>query len=115
MEDISNNENGRNYTEQLNIRLRPEEKEALETKARRAGCSTGEWAREVLLSTVRFSPDYRALLAEFCAMRKVVMDIHAQLAFNGQAPSAEAIKGIVEAAEANKFTMADRRIVNYLE
>ncbi len=75
----------------------------------------GEWAREVLLSTVRFSPDYRALLAEFCAMRKVVLDIHAQLALNGQAPSTEAIKGIVEAAETNKFTMADRRIVNYLE
>ena len=48
-------------------------------------------------------------------MRKVVLDIHAQLALSGQAPSTEAIKTIVDAAEANKFTMADRRIVSYLE
>jgi plasmid stability protein len=99
----------------LGIRLRDEEKKYLEARAKAAGKSVGEWAREVLLSTVRFSPDYRALLAEFCAMRKVVMDIHAQLALNGQAPSAEAIKSIVEAAETNKFTRADRRIVSYLE
>ena len=112
---MPNPENSQLYSEQLNVRLRLEEKETLERKARQRGKTVGEWAREVLLSTVRFSPDYRALLAEFCAMRKVVLDIHAQLAFNGQAPSTEAIKGIVEAAEANKFTMADRRIVNYLE
>jgi len=103
------------YSSYLNIRLRDEEKEHIEARAKTAGKSVGEWAREILLSTLRFSPDYRGLLAEFCAMRKVVLDIHAQLALNGQAPSTEAIKGIVEAAEANKFTMADRRIVNYLE
>lgn len=103
------------YSSYLNIRLRGEDKKHVEAKAKAAGKSVGEWAREVLLSTVRFSPDYRALLSEFCAMRKVVLDIHAQLALNGQAPSTEAIKGIVEAAEANKFTMADRRIMNYLE
>ena len=99
----------------LGIRLRDEEKKLLEAKAKAAGKSVAEWAREVLLSTLRFAPDYRALLAEFCAMRKVVMDIHAQLVLNGQAPSAEVIKSIVEAAETNKFTMADRRIVSYLE
>jgi plasmid stability protein len=99
----------------LGIRLRDDEKRRLEARAKAAGKSVGEWAREVLVSTTRFSPDYRGLLAEFCAMRKVVLDIHAQLALNGQAPSAEAIKGIVEAAEVSKFTMADRRILNYLE
>jgi len=103
------------YSSYLNIRLRDEEKKHIEARAKTAGKSVGEWAREILLSTLRFSPDYRGLLAEFCAMRKVVLDIHAQLALNGQAPSTEAIKGIVEAAEANKFTMSDRRIVNYLE
>ena len=99
----------------ISIRVRPEDKEALEHKAKRAGKSLADWSRDMLLGTVRFSPDYRTLLAEFCAMRKIVLDIHAQLTFNGQSPSAEIIKGIVEAAEANKFTMADRRIVNYLE
>lgn len=103
------------YSSYLNIRLRDDEKKHVEARAKAAGKSVGAWAREVLVSTVRFSPDYRALLAEFCAMRKVVMDIHAQLAFNGQAPSAEVIKSIVEAAETNKFTMADRRILSYLE
>lgn len=112
---MPNPEDSQLYSEQLNVRLRLEEKETLERKARQTGKTVGEWAREVLVSTVRFSPDYRALLAEFCAMRKVVLDIHAQLALNGQAPSTEAIKGIVEAAETNKFTMADRRIVSYLE
>lgn len=102
------------YNERIAIRLTTGEKIALEEKARAAGKGFSEWAREMLLSTVRFSPDYRALLAEFCAMRKVVLDIHAQLALNGQAPSGEAVKGIVEAAETNKFTMADRRIVSYL-
>ena len=102
-------------TEQLNVRLKMVDKDALVRRAQQAGKSLPDWAREVLLSTVRFSPDYRALLAEFCAMRKVVLDIHAQLALNGQGPSAEAIRGIVETAETNKFTMADRRIVNYLE
>jgi len=108
-------ESGESYNERIAIRLTTGEKTALEKKARVAGKAFSEWAREVLLSTIRFSPDYRALLAEFCAMRKVVMDIHAQLALSGQAPSAEAIKTIVEAAETNKFTMADRRIVSYLE
>jgi len=112
---MPNRENRQLYSEQVNVRLRLDEKQTLERKAQLRGKSVGEWAREVLLSTVRFSPDYRALLAEFCAMRKVVLDIHAQLALNGQAPLGEAIKGIVEAAETNKFTMADRRILNYLE
>ena len=103
------------YNERIAIRLTTSEKTALEKKASAAGKGFSEWAREVLLSTIRFSPDYRALLAEFCAMRKVVLDIHAQVALNGQAPSSETIKGIVEAAETNKFTMADRRIVSYLE
>ena len=107
--------NDESVTEQLNIRLKAVDKDALARRAQQARKSLPDWAREVLLSTVRFAPDYRALLAEFCAMRKVVMDIHAQLALNGQAPSADAIKSIVEAAETNKFTMADRRIVSYLE
>jgi hypothetical protein len=107
--------NDESVTEQLNIRLKAADKEALTRRANQTGKSLPEWAREVLLSTMRFSPDYRALLAEFCSMRKVVLDIHAQVALNGQPPSTEAIKAIVEAAEANKFTMADRRIVNYLE
>lgn len=102
-------------TEQLNIRLKTVDKDALVRRAQQAGKTLPDWAREVLLSMVRFSPDYRALLAEFCAMRKVLLDIHVQLALNGQAPSGEAIKSIVEAAETNKFTMADRRIVSYLE
>jgi len=107
--------NDQSINEQLNIRLKAVDKEALVRRAQQAGKSLPDWAREVLVSTIRFSPDYRALLAEFCSMRKVVLDIHAQLALNGQAPSTEAIKGIVEAAETNKFVMADRRIVSYLE
>ena len=99
----------------ISIRVRPEDKHALEHNAKREGKSLADWSRDVLLGTVRFAPDYRALLAEFCAMRKVVLDIHAQLALNGQTPSTEAIKAIVEAAETNKYTMADRRIVSYLE
>ncbi len=97
----------------VTVRFREDEKQLLEERAKAAEKPVAEWCREVLLATVQFAPDYRSLLAEFCAMRKIVLDLHTHLA-HGQAPANEIIKGIVQDAEANKFTMADRRIVSHL-
>lgn len=59
---MNTTENGRIYTEQLNIRLRPEEKQALETQAAERGRSLGEWSRETLLQACAVTPEARKLM-----------------------------------------------------
>ena len=97
----------------LGIRLRDEEKKLIEAKASAAGKPVGEWAREVLLSTVHFSPDYRALMAEFLAMRAVVLTMSSELA-QGRPVTTDKVKETMEHAESQKFLMADRRIAKYV-
>ncbi len=55
-------QNGRIFTEQLNIRLRPSDKEALETRAVELRKSAGEMSREVLLRSLQVSPEERRRL-----------------------------------------------------
>ncbi len=55
-------ETGRTYTEQLNIRLRTEEKNALESRAQQAGKPLAEWGREVLVGSVGLRPEERRQL-----------------------------------------------------
>jgi hypothetical protein len=99
----------------IGIRLREDEKKLIEERAQAAGKAVGEWCREVLLSTVRFSPEYRALLAEFFAMRKIVLEMHSQQQVRQAPLSLDVVRSILQEADSNKFVMADKRIVSYLQ
>lgn len=59
---MQNVTSGRIYTQQLNIRLRPEEKQALENRATEAGKRPGEWSREALLDSCEVAPQERRRL-----------------------------------------------------
>ena len=59
---MQSSQNGRIFTEQLNIRLRPSDKEALELRAVELQKSPGEIGRHILLESLEVSPEERRRL-----------------------------------------------------
>jgi hypothetical protein len=106
-------ENGQNYTEMLSIRITAAQKKAFDQKAQQAQKPTGEWARDILDSTSSFQSDYRALLAEFLAMRRIVLHLY----YNSLNDTAneQAVRELVQLTEAEKFRLADEQISKYLQ
>jgi hypothetical protein len=102
-----------NHTEQLNIRLRPDDKRTLEEKARQQNKDLPEWARDTLLASTGFAPDYRELLAELMAVRKALFQILASMA-EGKKLTFDSITAIVAEADERKYVMADKRIAAYV-
>ena len=102
-----------NHTEQLNIRLRPDDKRTLGEKARQQNKDLPEWARETLLASTGFAPDYRELLAEIMALRKSLLSILSPLA-QGNRLASDSIAAIVADADERKYVMADKRIASYV-
>jgi hypothetical protein len=102
-----------NYTERINLRLRPDDKKALEEKARQQNKDLSEWARETLLASTGFAPDYRELLAELMALRKSLLSILSPLA-QGNRLASDSIAAIVADADERKYVMADKRIASYV-
>lgn len=64
-------EKGRIYTEQLNVRLRPSEKQAFESEARTQGKTIAEWGREALIEALQISPaERRSMLVTIIASER---------------------------------------------
>ena len=74
-----------------------------------AGQTLGEWVRDVLLAAATPRPADQALMAEFLALRMIVLGLqYAEAA--GELPTAEAIKHLAERADAEKMRYAIERL-----
>lgn len=90
-------------------RVTPEEQAHLQQRADEAGLTLSEWARQVLLEAVRSSRETRLLLSELLALRMIVLRIHLDL-IEGDQPTKERLKEILERADATKHALAEQRI-----
>jgi len=98
----------------ITFRASTAERMAFEARAQEENKSLSEWLRERTVAHIAFGANYRLLIAEFCAMRRVVLELHRHILLHRQLPADETIREIVDKADADKFTMADPRIAKYL-
>lgn len=100
-------------TVSITTKVSSEEEAKLKAAAEARGVTLSEYAREVLL---REQPDNRALLAEIIASRKIVGGLLLEL-INGAFQTsdaqarAQAIKQVIDSAEATKWASTEKRIL----
>lgn len=72
--------------------------------------TVSEWARAILVRASEPIDIEFLLLAEFLALRTIILNFHFSLAEGGRAPSTEATKALIDWADAEKADRARRRI-----
>jgi hypothetical protein len=96
-------------TRSVTAKVSPEEESLLKHRADDDGVTLSEWSRKVLLDSVCGSQEIRLLLSELLALRMIVLRLHLDL-LEGDQPTKERIKEILERADATKHTLAEQRI-----
>ena len=96
-------------TASITAKVTPEEQRLIRERAQEAGLRPSEWCRQVLLSGLVVAPETRLILSEVLAVRKVFLALLIDL-LQGQKPTEQRIREVVENAEATKFAMTDSRI-----
>lgn len=97
----------------VGARVTPGERELLVRRAVESGLSLSEWARSALLAAAHVTPETRALMAEFLALRAVILTLHANVA-QGKKYTPEMIEGLLAQADEAKFRLADQRLADAL-
>lgn len=97
----------------VGTRVTPSERELLAQRAAESGLSLSEWARSALLAAAHATPETRALMAEFLALRAVILTLHANAA-QGKKYTPEMIEGLLAQADEAKFRLADQRLADAL-
>ena len=72
--------------------------------------TVSEWARPILVQASEPVDIEFLLLAEFLALRTIILNLHFSLADGGRTPSIEAMKALIDRADAEKLDRAQRRI-----
>jgi hypothetical protein len=72
--------------------------------------TVSEWARAILVHASAPVDIEFLLLAEFLALRTIVLNLHFALAEGGRNPSLEAMKALIDRADAERLDRAQRRI-----
>ena len=93
----------------IGARMSADEAKRVRSYASAAGLSVSEWTRRTLLESAECPPWARLMLAEFLALRSVVVDLQRDL-IQGVNPSTERVKAILDVAEMRKFALADGRL-----
>lgn len=93
----------------VGARVTPMERDLLVRRATESGVSLSQWARAALLASACATPETRALMAEFLALRAVILTLHANVA-QGRKCTAELIDGLLLQADEAKFRLADQRL-----
>ena len=86
-----------------------EEEKQLKIRAEEAGLTLSEWARQMLLQSVKASPEARLILSEFIAVRTILLVLHTDI-LQDREITEERIKLALERADAVKLAIADKRI-----
>ena len=79
--------------------------------ARASPKTVSEWARAILVSASEPVDIGFLLLAEFLALRTIILNLHFSLADGGRTPSIEAMKDLIDRADAEKVDRAQGRVV----
>lgn len=72
--------------------------------------TVSEWARAILIHASEPVDVEFLLLAEFLALRTIILNLHFSLAEGGRTPSIEGIKGLIDRADAERVDRAQKRI-----
>jgi hypothetical protein len=72
--------------------------------------TVSEWARPILVQASEPVDIEFLLLAEFLALRTIILNFHFSLADGGRTPSIEAMKALIDRADAERLDRAQRRI-----
>lgn len=91
------------------MRLTPAENKRVKQCAEAAGLTRSEWCRQVLLHTLDAPLETRLVLSELLALRMIVLRLQLDL-IEGEQPTMERMKEILERADATKYTLAEQRI-----
>ncbi len=102
--------NPRSLTACANVKVTAEELQAIRTRAKAEGLTVSEWGRLKLLGALHVDPVVRTMMAEFLAMRRIVLALCTELRRGGHDLSQTAIDNLVSDTEYRKYAMADRRI-----
>ncbi|MGA8025571.1 MAG: hypothetical protein WB992_00380 [Bryobacteraceae bacterium] len=96
-------------TRSVTAKVSTEEESLLKQRAKAEGVTLSEWSRQVLLEAVCGSQEIRLLLSELLALRMIVLRLHLDL-IEGDQPTKERVKEILERADATKHALAEQRI-----
>ena len=97
-------------TASVTAKVTADEKKRFGALARAANLSPSEWCRQALIKAADCSSESRLLLSELLALRMIVLRLHLDL-IEGDQPTKERIKEILERADATKHALAEQRIL----
>lgn len=92
------------------VRVSSEELQSIKVRASAEGLTVSEWGRRKLLGALNADPIVRTMLAEFLAMRRIVLALYTELRRGGKDLPQTAIDNLVADTDYRKYAMADRRI-----
>jgi hypothetical protein len=101
---------GRAYPCHVQARVTEGEIEAIRRRAANEGLSVNAWARVTLLKALDVDPVTRTMMAEFLAMRRIVLTLYTELRTGGKELSTAAVDRLVADTDLRKYALADRRI-----
>jgi hypothetical protein len=106
---VHSSKHSKTLTASITTKVTPEEQQIIRQRAQEAGLRPSEWCRQVLLSGLIITPETSLILSELLAVRKVFLALLIDLA-QGQKPTEQRIREVVENGEATKLAMAESRI-----
>ncbi len=95
-------------TKGITIKVTDDEYATLSRLAK--GQTVTAWVHEVALATATPRPVDHVLLAEFLALRTIVLNLHVAAA-TGETPTADAVKRLIERADETKLRKATERLM----
>ena len=102
--------NPRSLVACANVKVTAEELTSIRSRAAAEGLTVSEWGRLKLLAALNVDPVVRTMMAEFLAMRRVVLALYTEARRGGKELSQAAIDNLVADSDYRKYAMADRRI-----
>lgn len=94
----------------LSAKLSDSELLRVRARAKQEGLTVSEWTRGTVLRALEVDPVTRTMMAEFLAMRRIVLTLYTELRTGGKDLSAAAIDRLVADTDLRKYALADRRI-----
>ncbi|HJT69781.1 MAG TPA: hypothetical protein VJ731_06250 [Terriglobales bacterium] len=107
---MSKQRNPRSLTACANVKVTADELQAIRHRAATEGLTVSEWGRRKLIGALNVDPVTRTMMAEFLAMRRIVLALYTESRRGGKELSQAALDSLVSDTEYRKYAMADRRI-----
>ena len=93
-----------------NVKVTTAELSSIRARASAEGLTVSEWGRLKLLGALDVDPVVRTMMAEFLAMRRIVLALYTDLRRGTKDLSQAALDNLVSDTDYRKYAMADRRI-----